>query len=46
MLIGICLGPIAANFLNAQKWGSKEEGQQNEITLVSSPPIIPQTTQN
>ncbi|KAH7128065.1 Sodium/hydrogen exchanger family-domain-containing protein [Dactylonectria estremocensis] len=33
MLIGICMGPIAANFINAEDWGMKEEGQQREITL-------------
>ena len=36
MIIGICLGPIAANFINSKNWGLKEEGQQYEITLVSS----------
>lgn len=46
MLIGICLGPIAANFLNAEKWGSKEEGQQNEITLVSPAFKHPPTAQH
>uniref|UniRef100_A0A8H7TTH4 Cation/H+ exchanger transmembrane domain-containing protein n=1 Tax=Bionectria ochroleuca TaxID=29856 RepID=A0A8H7TTH4_BIOOC len=33
MLIGICFGPVAANFLNSKNWGLKEEGQQSEITL-------------
>jgi hypothetical protein len=35
MIAGICLGPIAANFLNAADWGLKEKGQVSEITLVS-----------
>ncbi|RYO82829.1 hypothetical protein DL766_006475 [Monosporascus sp. MC13-8B] len=33
MLIGIVLGPIAAKFLDARKWGSAAEDQQNHITL-------------
>ncbi|RYP67844.1 hypothetical protein DL771_007021 [Monosporascus sp. 5C6A] len=33
MLIGIALGPIAAKFLDATKWGSAAEDQQNTITL-------------
>lgn len=33
MLIGVVLGPIAANFLNSERWGSAEEGQQSLITL-------------
>ncbi|KAF7543553.1 hypothetical protein G7Z17_g10651 [Cylindrodendrum hubeiense] len=33
MLIGICMGPVAANFLNAAEWGLKEKEQQSEITL-------------
>lgn len=35
MVIGIALGPIAANFINAAEWGVKDEGQVSEITLVS-----------
>ncbi|EUC44648.1 hypothetical protein COCMIDRAFT_6068 [Bipolaris oryzae ATCC 44560] len=33
VLIGIILGPIAARFLDAEKWGSAVEGQQEAITL-------------
>ncbi|KAH6868496.1 Na(+)/H(+) antiporter 1 [Alternaria rosae] len=33
VLIGIILGPIAARFLDAEKWGSAAEGQQEAITL-------------
>ncbi|RYP20699.1 hypothetical protein DL765_002649 [Monosporascus sp. GIB2] len=33
MLIGIVLGPVAAKFLDAKKWGSAAEDQQNHITL-------------
>jgi hypothetical protein len=35
VLVGIILGPIAARFLDAEKWGSAAEGQQEAITLVS-----------
>jgi prolipoprotein diacylglyceryltransferase len=37
MVMGIALGPVAANFLNSEKWGSAVEGQTNEITLVRVP---------
>jgi sodium/hydrogen antiporter len=37
MVMGIALGPVAANFLNSEKWGSAEPGQTNEITLVRVP---------
>ncbi|KAI1335713.1 Cation/H+ exchanger [Xylariaceae sp. FL0016] len=33
MLIGICLGPMAAKFLDSERWGSAEEDQQGHITL-------------
>ncbi|KAF2836613.1 Na(+)/H(+) antiporter 1 [Patellaria atrata CBS 101060] len=33
VVIGIILGPISAKFLDAEKWGSAEEGQQEAITL-------------
>ncbi|KAI4649272.1 hypothetical protein J4E93_003588 [Alternaria ventricosa] len=33
VLIGVILGPIAARFLDAEKWGSAAEGQQEAITL-------------
>ena len=35
VVIGIILGPIAARFLDAERWGSAAEGQQEAITLVS-----------
>jgi hypothetical protein len=38
VLIGIILGPVSAKFLNAERWGSAAEGQQESITLVSSSP--------
>ncbi|KAH8672418.1 Sodium/hydrogen exchanger family protein [Ilyonectria robusta] len=31
--LGIALGPIAAKFIESEKWGSAEEGQTNAITL-------------
>jgi NhaP-type Na+/H+ or K+/H+ antiporter len=34
VLLGIILGPIAAKFLDAERWGSIIEGQQEAITLV------------
>ncbi|KAH6667044.1 Na+/H+ antiporter 2 [Plectosphaerella plurivora] len=33
VLIGICLGPIAAKFIVADRWGGAEPGQTSEITL-------------
>jgi hypothetical protein len=36
VVVGIILGPIAAKFLDAEKWGSAAEGQQEAITLVST----------
>ena len=36
VIIGIILGPIAARFLDAEKWGSAAQGQQEAITLVGS----------
>lgn len=35
VLLGIILGPLAAKFLVAERWGSGVEGQQEAITLVS-----------
>jgi hypothetical protein len=34
-MLGIILGPIASKFLDAERWGSAVEGQQEAITLVS-----------
>lgn len=34
VVIGIALGPIAAKFLQSEKWGNAEPGQTNAITLV------------
>lgn len=34
VLLGIALGPLAAKFLDAERWGSSTEGQQEAITLV------------
>lgn len=33
VLIGIILGPIASRFIDAERWGSASEGQQEAITL-------------
>ncbi|KAG9195246.1 hypothetical protein G6011_00366 [Alternaria panax] len=33
VIFGIMLGPIAAKFLDAEKWGSAIDGQQEAITL-------------
>ncbi|KAK3186568.1 hypothetical protein K4F52_004608 [Lecanicillium sp. MT-2017a] len=33
VVLGIILGPIAAKFLDSERWGSAEKGQTNEITL-------------
>ncbi|KAF2454479.1 Sodium/hydrogen exchanger family protein [Lineolata rhizophorae] len=33
VVVGICLGPIAARFLEAEKWGVGAPGQTNAITL-------------
>ncbi|KAH9878204.1 hypothetical protein J1614_003421 [Plenodomus biglobosus] len=33
VLLGIMLGPLAAKFLDAERWGSGVEGQQEAITL-------------
>ncbi|KAG8156784.1 hypothetical protein KVR01_013389 [Diaporthe batatas] len=33
VLIGIILGPVSAKFLDAERWGSAAEGQQESITL-------------
>jgi hypothetical protein len=35
VLIGIILGPIAARFIDAERWGSAAEDQKEAITLVS-----------
>lgn len=34
VLMGIALGPLAARFLDSERWGSAEKGQTNDITLV------------
>ena len=34
MLAGIILGPIAAKFVNSERWGHAIEDQTPEITLV------------
>ncbi|OAA70773.1 Na(+)/H(+) antiporter 1 [Akanthomyces lecanii RCEF 1005] len=31
--LGVALGPIAAKFLDSERWGSAEKGQTSEITL-------------
>lgn len=41
-MVGIILGPIAARFLDAEKWGSAAQGQQEAITLVSIKKITQQ----
>jgi hypothetical protein len=41
MMLGIILGPIASKFLDAERWGSAVEGQQEAITLVSFPYELP-----
>ncbi|KAF3342625.1 hypothetical protein VD0002_g10123 [Verticillium dahliae] len=33
VIIGICLGPIAAKFIVSERWGNPEPGQTSEITL-------------
>ncbi|KAL3952088.1 hypothetical protein ACCO45_013805 [Purpureocillium lilacinum] len=33
VLMGIALGPLAARFLDSERWGSAEKGQTNDITL-------------
>lgn len=33
MVFGIILGPVAANFIDSERWGSREGGQTSEITL-------------
>ncbi|KXH32663.1 hypothetical protein CSIM01_08028 [Colletotrichum simmondsii] len=32
--IGICLGPLAAKFIDSDRWGSASDGQTNAITLL------------
>lgn len=34
MLAGIILGPIAASFINSERWGHAIDDQTPEITLV------------
>jgi hypothetical protein len=36
MLFGIILGPVAAKFIDSERWGTAKEGQTEYITLVSS----------
>ncbi|KAJ6441054.1 plasma membrane antiporter [Purpureocillium lavendulum] len=33
VLIGVALGPLAARFLDSERWGSAEKGQTSAITL-------------
>ncbi|KAK2051520.1 sodium/hydrogen exchanger family protein [Colletotrichum caudatum] len=33
VMLGICLGPLAAKFLDSERWGSAVEGQTSDITL-------------
>ncbi|KAH6618489.1 Sodium/hydrogen exchanger family-domain-containing protein [Boeremia exigua] len=33
LLVGIILGPIAAKFIDSERWGSSVQGQTEEITL-------------
>ncbi|KAK3321896.1 Sodium/hydrogen exchanger family-domain-containing protein [Apodospora peruviana] len=33
VFIGVCLGPIAAKFIDSERWGSAAEGQTSDITL-------------
>ncbi|KAK2044502.1 sodium/hydrogen exchanger family protein [Colletotrichum somersetense] len=33
VVLGICLGPLSAKFLDSERWGSAVEGQTNAITL-------------
>ncbi|KAI7711288.1 hypothetical protein KC353_g9093, partial [Hortaea werneckii] len=33
VIIGIILGPVAANFLNVARWGSAADDQQAPVTL-------------
>lgn len=33
VLVGVILGPVAAKFIDAERWGSAVEGQQESITL-------------
>ncbi|KAM0279211.1 hypothetical protein ACHAQH_004756 [Verticillium albo-atrum] len=33
VIVGICLGPIAARFIVSERWGNPEPGQTAEITL-------------
>lgn len=35
VIVGIVLGPIAAKFIDAERWGSAQGGQQEAITLVN-----------
>lgn len=34
MVFGIILGPIAAKFIDSERWGSAVEGQTSDIVLV------------
>lgn len=42
LLVGIILGPIAAKFIDAERWGSAVPDQLEHITLVC--PSLPQST--
>lgn len=34
LLVGIVLGPIAAKFIDSERWGSAVKDQTSDITLV------------
>jgi hypothetical protein len=38
LTVGIILGPIAAKFIDSQRWGSAVKEQTSDITLVCSNP--------
>ncbi|EEU48250.1 uncharacterized protein NECHADRAFT_31704, partial [Fusarium vanettenii 77-13-4] len=40
VVIGIILGPVAAKFIEADKWGAGHEGQTRSITLASLPLVM------
>jgi hypothetical protein len=40
LTVGIILGPIAAKFIDSQRWGSAVKEQTSDITLVCSNPIF------
>jgi NhaP-type Na+/H+ or K+/H+ antiporter len=38
LTVGVILGPIAAKFIDSQRWGSAVKEQTSDITLVCSNP--------